>query len=366
MQDRYAGDIGDFGKFGFLKFVEYEGLKVGVNWYPTEPVTKKESRNNDGKYGVTKSNKKFHRWLFCDKTLFEKLEKVYKGKRSVANIEKQEPLKTNCYYSDKLDAQSRDTWHAKALKKLSKCDVVFLDPDNGLEVDSAKGKSLNKYVLLKEIKSYLDRGQSVIFYNHRSRKKADKYFNDLYKKLNTITKIKPFSVSFHKGTIRDYIVLPNAKHKKYLMWAREEILNSDWSMKGFCTNDDGTYEDFNSVEKCKKLNYEKCKCSLKNNIKLEMRKGDPQDRGFLIWSVGSGKTLKFRCYLEKQNPRYNLWDVSCPEMRGSMLFTFDKKNVYGIYSDYPKNLNKKQLEVFDKATNNFWRKYYHLDNKNNK
>ena len=112
--------------------------------------------------------------------------------------------------------------------------------------------------MLKEIKSYLNRGQSVIFYNHRSRKKPDKYFNDLYEKLKTITKIEPFSVSFHKGTIRDYIVLPNAKHKKYLMWAREEILNSDWTMKGFCTNDDGTYEDFNSMEKCKYSNCEKC------------------------------------------------------------------------------------------------------------
>jgi trehalose utilization protein len=94
-----------------------------------------------------------------------------------------------------------------------------------------------------------------------------------------------------------------------------------------------------------------------------MRKGDTQDRGILIWHLGDGKILKFRCNLEKYNPRYNLWDVSCPQMRGSMLFTFDKKNVYGIYSDYPKNLNKKQLEIFDKATNNFWRKYYHLNDK---
>ena len=258
MQDRYAGDIGDFGKFGFLKFVEYEGLKVGVNWYLTEPVTKKESNNKDGKYKLSENNKSILEYKQCDEELFEKLKNVCNGKRLVANIEKQKPLKTKFYYADKIDADKREDWHAKALKKLSKCDVVFLDPDNGLEVDSAKGKSLNKYVLLKEIKSYLDRGQSVIFYNHRSRKKPDKYFNDLYEKLKTITKIEPFSVSFHKGTIRDYIVLPNAKHKKYLMWAREEILNSDWTMKGFCTNDDGTYEDFNSMEKCKYSNCEKC------------------------------------------------------------------------------------------------------------
>ena len=29
MQDRYAGDIGDFGKFGLLKHIENEGLSIG-------------------------------------------------------------------------------------------------------------------------------------------------------------------------------------------------------------------------------------------------------------------------------------------------------------------------------------------------
>ena len=33
MQDRYAGDIGDFGKFALLKELENQGLSVGVNWY---------------------------------------------------------------------------------------------------------------------------------------------------------------------------------------------------------------------------------------------------------------------------------------------------------------------------------------------
>ena len=93
------------------------------------------------------------------------------------------------------------------LKNLENCDVVFLDPDNGLEVDSAKGKKLSKYVLLDELRSYINNGQSVVFYNHRSRKQVGEYFIDLYKRLKKITMIKLFSISFHKGTIRDYIIL---------------------------------------------------------------------------------------------------------------------------------------------------------------
>jgi hypothetical protein len=33
MQDRYAGDIGDYGKFALLRALASEGLSVGVNWY---------------------------------------------------------------------------------------------------------------------------------------------------------------------------------------------------------------------------------------------------------------------------------------------------------------------------------------------
>ena len=46
MQDRYAGDVGDFGKLGMLRCMEASGLKVGINWY----LVGDESHNNDGKY----------------------------------------------------------------------------------------------------------------------------------------------------------------------------------------------------------------------------------------------------------------------------------------------------------------------------
>ena len=46
MQDRYAGDVGDFGKLGMLRCIENSGLCVGVNWY----LVGNESHNNDGKH----------------------------------------------------------------------------------------------------------------------------------------------------------------------------------------------------------------------------------------------------------------------------------------------------------------------------
>ena len=45
MQNRYAGDIGDFSKFILLKKV-FGDKKIGLNWY----LYPDEDHNNDGLY----------------------------------------------------------------------------------------------------------------------------------------------------------------------------------------------------------------------------------------------------------------------------------------------------------------------------
>ena len=35
MKDQYVGDIGDYGKYGLLRYLNGCGLKIGVNWYLT-------------------------------------------------------------------------------------------------------------------------------------------------------------------------------------------------------------------------------------------------------------------------------------------------------------------------------------------
>ena len=36
MKNQYVGDIGDYGKYGLLRFLANHGVKIGVNWYLTE------------------------------------------------------------------------------------------------------------------------------------------------------------------------------------------------------------------------------------------------------------------------------------------------------------------------------------------
>ena len=36
MKNQYLGDIGDYGKYGLLRFLAIRGIKIGINWYLTE------------------------------------------------------------------------------------------------------------------------------------------------------------------------------------------------------------------------------------------------------------------------------------------------------------------------------------------
>ena len=65
MQNRYTGDIGDFGKIGLLRYFERE-FTLGVNWY----LTPDETHNGDGRHiGYLQKNE----FRLCDQQLWTEL-----------------------------------------------------------------------------------------------------------------------------------------------------------------------------------------------------------------------------------------------------------------------------------------------------
>jgi hypothetical protein len=55
-------------------------------------------------------------------------------------------------------------------------DLVFFDPDNGLEVKSATGRKRSKYVLLDEVADHYGAGRLVLFYQHLGKSLPAKAF----------------------------------------------------------------------------------------------------------------------------------------------------------------------------------------------
>lgn len=86
MQNRYVGDIGDFGKLGLLRQLHKTGLSVGVNWY----LTPDETHNGDGRHVGYLENNVFRS---CDEQLWSALGQIVKsGSRQVCELENSEIL----------------------------------------------------------------------------------------------------------------------------------------------------------------------------------------------------------------------------------------------------------------------------------
>jgi hypothetical protein len=234
MQDRYAGDIGDFGKIALLRALEGAGLSVGVNWYKTD--TAPDEIHDDGKYRIRE------KYESCDPELYEKLDNIFiKGPRSIAALQEAKLLRSDKYFGEVTPPKSdRAAWQSKALEVLGGCDLVFLDPDNGLSVSSARESSPKsaKYVYLDEVTDYIAAGKSVMFYNHRQRKKAEEYFASFRQRFAAEKDIngKPvFALTFPKCAVRDYfIIAATEEHRQKIECAIRSMLTGPFGKKGIC------------------------------------------------------------------------------------------------------------------------------------
>ena len=159
MQNRYTGDIGDFSKLGLLRALRAAGFSIGLNWY----LTPDETHNDDGRHVNYLTQERFRA---CDEGLWLGLGAIVKaGQREVHSMETDDILQA-AFFSECLDFSAdpkqkkrrymprternarRGEWFEHSLAAMAGCDIVCVDPDNGLVVPSAKGRpKANKYVL---------------------------------------------------------------------------------------------------------------------------------------------------------------------------------------------------------------------------
>ena len=67
------------------------------------------------------------------------------------------------------------------------------------------------------------------------------------------------------------------------------------------------------------------------------------------------KMGKYRFY--KNNPKNTIYWVDDPETVGIHQFSFDKKKVFNLFTDYPHKLTAEQREMFDRE-NPEWRDFF--------
>ncbi len=222
MQDKYAGDIGDFGKFVFLHALHRASggrLRLGINWYKT---TRPERSSNDGRHvsylDPAHPNKDAFRQ--CDPEIYDSLARIVRGTRSVNALEKHHLAPTGTlFYSapipfghlrQHLNVSGREAWFSDSLACLRAANVLFLDPDNGIASPALRDTEARamKYVFLDEMRQYYDRCEMLIVYHHRDRSPAARYRQKFMEARQAVDPSATMRIlRFKRVSVRDYIFL---------------------------------------------------------------------------------------------------------------------------------------------------------------
>ena len=252
MQDRYTGDIGDYGKYGLLRQLcglrddDAEPLRLGVVWYRPEPETVESDPPNDGKFIAFLHSGQASRFRPCDPVLYDALHEIVVqcNDRRVKKVELSRVLGGDALFYDayipgpaaqahgEARAVPRRAWTEQALRATESCDLVFLDPDNGLEPKGVSIRSVRatKYAYLEEIAPLVERGQSLVIYHHLGRHgtHADQIARWLKRLQQEFNPADIFALRYRRGTARAFFVLAQDRHTPILRQRADALLASPW------------------------------------------------------------------------------------------------------------------------------------------
>lgn len=248
MQDRYVGDVGDFGKYGLLRALrgtEPLNLRLGVVWFRTDDAIVSADPRNDGNDTRYLAFDKEHEYRSCDPLLYDTLrEIVASDNRRVSAIEESGLLGSGALFHDahvpgpakhaqkaarQATVELRRQWVRDARSEVESGDFVFLDPDNGLEVKSVRFTTFSapKYVYLHEVQEFFEDDRSVIIYQHRDHEgNATTQFAKRREQLRKV--LHPADIFGLYFSARLFIVVATSRHAEVLRQRTSAMLKSPW------------------------------------------------------------------------------------------------------------------------------------------
>jgi hypothetical protein len=175
VQDRYAGDIGDYVKLGLLHALRGK-RRLSVAWFRTLD----QGPPGDGRHVAYLADPT--RWRDLDPELFDQLNAmVAEDRRSIKELQPilappvylreqtgGEIAGPSVTFHDELlsDAVSRTVWFVGLNQFAFRSDILFLDPDNGLTTSTAASP---KHVAVDEVSLLRRSARTIIIYHHLGR-----------------------------------------------------------------------------------------------------------------------------------------------------------------------------------------------------
>ena len=179
MKNQYFGDVYDYIKYGLLRQLNYCGkVSTVVCWMLTE-----NDDRGDGQHVNYLQEPEV--WRVYDPPVFDCLRTAVldRQERNIGAVEESGLLLNTSFYSTLLtdSADERREYFDTFLEFARGKELVFFDPDNGLEVKSVKygRKGASRYLFLREVSRAFCAGHSLLVYQHMPPKPRDPFINDL-------------------------------------------------------------------------------------------------------------------------------------------------------------------------------------------
>ena len=165
MKHQYVGDINDYRKYALLRALSARGAnRIGVCWM----LTPDDGGADGGKLAYLGQSDRHRRF---DPELFDILAHAASepDRRRLQTIEDSGAIPGAAYYNETLpdNMAGRAAFMDRCSTQFRDADLVFFDPDNGLEVSLPKGrKNSSKYLYLDEVAAFYEAGKSLLVYQH--------------------------------------------------------------------------------------------------------------------------------------------------------------------------------------------------------
>jgi hypothetical protein len=208
-------------------------------WY----LVPDENHNNDGRHTsyLHRDQAGFER---CDPELYGALRDTLAQRRAVAEIEQRNvlppgtkfhttPLQFERHESLRTREVKRQAWLDSALHVASGADLVFVDPDNGLECAVGRfTKNGPKYVYYSDIDALCRLESTLVIYHHLSRQGSAT--EQVKRRANALRERIPpgyalSALRFRRGSARTYFVALAPPHQRRLSQRMDAFLAGGWS-----------------------------------------------------------------------------------------------------------------------------------------
>ena len=249
MQNRYTGDVGDFAKYGLMRQFSGAGFRTALSWY----LFPDENHNADGKHIAYIGRDEFKK---CDPKLHDQMERlVNNNQRNINAVEKSKILGINTqFHNEVLDlstlpsssgkvgrqqrTEKRKKWLSDCVSKTDGADIVFFDPDNGIEGSNPKPLSNKgaKFLYWSDLDWFTQKNQSLVIYNHASRQGT--VTEQISRRLELIKKHVPYgsnavAMLWRRFGVRYFLVIPTDEKKNECLSVCKEMVDGPWGQKKF-------------------------------------------------------------------------------------------------------------------------------------